>query len=118
MVQTADPGQPAMQALLRADPGPFIRAEARSRRELGFPPGGEVLALEARGVDPVEASEELEGEVGDRAEIHGPAQLENGTRWLLQGPDLGRARVVLRGVVGRWRDAGARVRVDADPIDL
>jgi hypothetical protein len=56
--------------------------------------------------------------VADRAQVLGPADHRGRMRWLLQGSDLTSARVAVRSVVGRWRDGGARVRVDADPIDL
>jgi len=56
--------------------------------------------------------------VAGRAEVHGPAERQGRVRWLLQGRDLQGPRLMLRRLVQDWRDAGARVRVDADPIDL
>jgi hypothetical protein len=41
----------------------------------------------------------------------------DGQRWLIAG-SLGEARLQLRRLVSRWRDAGATVRIDADPIDI
>lgn len=117
IVQTADPGHPVMVALTRADPVAFVRKDAASRTALGFPPGGEILVVEIQGA-PAEADAELRGAIGGRATVHGPADGPGGRRWLLQGLDLAPAKIVLRGVVGRWREGGVRVRVDADPIDL
>ena len=45
-------------------------------------------------------------------------ELRDRTRWLLQGADLTDAKVRLRPLVRTLRDAGHRVRVDVDPIDL
>jgi primosomal protein N' (replication factor Y) len=117
IVQTADPEHPVIETLRRGDPVEFIRADAARRAAMGFPPGGEVVALEASGL-PDGAAADLVSELGSRAEVLGPAQSGDGLRWLLQGRDLTAARTVLRGVVGRWRESGARVRVDSDPIEL
>lgn len=115
LVQTSNPEHPALAALQAGDPVPFVRADAVARSRLGFPPGGEVLAIEAAG--PIVPGELAEA-VGDRAAVHGPAPAGTGWRWLVQAVDLGPARLAVRGVVGRWRESGARVRVDADPMDL
>jgi primosomal protein N' len=117
IVQTADPGHSVIEALRRGDPVEFIKADAARRASMGFPPGGEVVALEASGL-PAGAEVDLVAEVGSRAEVLGPARSGDGLRWLLQGRDLTAARTVLRGVVGRWRESGARIRVDSDPIEL
>lgn len=117
VVQSADPGHPALVALRRADPLPLLAAESTARRAAGFPPWGEVIALEAASV-PEGADAALRAAVGERADVHGPASRAGRDRWLLQGPDLTAPRLALRRLVQDWRDAGARVRVDADPIDL
>lgn len=117
IVQTADPGHPAMVALTRADPAGFVRGDAAARSALGFPPGGEILVVEVAGASG-DADTALRTAIGARADIHGPAGTADGLRWLIQAVDLAPAKIVLRGVVGGWREAGARVRVDADPVDL
>ena len=45
LVQTRHPGHPAIQALVRWDPVPFLLAEARERARAGFPPGSAVFRV-------------------------------------------------------------------------
>jgi primosomal protein N' (replication factor Y) (superfamily II helicase) len=45
LLQTAEPGDPAIQALVRWDPAPFLRSEHRRRRDAGFPPGHPVFRV-------------------------------------------------------------------------
>lgn len=117
IVQTSDPERPALQALRRGDPLGFLDLHLAERSALGLPPGGEVLVVEASSL-PGDADAALRDAVGERAEVHGPAEAKDRTRWLVQGRDLRGARIALRGIVHEWRDRSARVRIDADPIDL
>jgi primosomal protein N' len=118
LIQTSEPGHPVITALRRADPLPALQGEAELRASLGYPPAGELLVLELRGaVDVASVGAELEA-ASHRAAIMGPATGPDGHRWLVQGNDLSAFRVSLRPIVQRWRDAGAIVRIDADPIDL
>ncbi len=94
-----------------------MRMDAAGRVEAGFPPGGEVVVVEVED-PPSDAAEQLASAIGRRAQVLGPADHRGRSRWLLQGADLTAARIALRAVVARWREGGARVRVDADPIDL
>jgi len=117
LVQTAEPAHAALAALRRGDPLPLLADEMGRRAAVGFPPAGEILVVEVAGV-PEGADASLRAAAGERAEVHGPAERGDRLRWLLQGRDLHGPRLMLRRVVQDWRDAGARVRVDADPIDL
>ncbi|HXF56586.1 MAG TPA: hypothetical protein VNO34_03255, partial [Actinomycetota bacterium] len=45
LVQTRQPGHPALQALVRWDPLPYLLEEARRRTEAGFPPGHPVFRV-------------------------------------------------------------------------
>lgn len=95
---------------------PYLEGLLMERARDGLPPSSEMLALELRG--PIESAE-VSDALADAAfgTVMGPADAGEGHRWLLQG-SLGRARLALRPLVQSWRDRGARVRVDADPIDL
>lgn len=117
VVQTMQPEHPVIGALVGADPVPYLRAEGKARSAIGFPPGAEVLVVEATGLEPSRI-DELAHRVGPRGTVHGPSIASDRTRWYVQGRDLASARVVIRSLVGEWREAGVRVRVDADPIDL
>lgn len=117
IVQTLQPAHPVIDALRTGDPIPALRDEAASRADAGFPPGGEVLAVEVTSL-PEDRHRELVERIGHRASVHGPAPINDRLRWLVQGRDLAAARTVLRPLVSEWREAGVRVRVDADPIDL
>lgn len=117
LVQTADPGHPALAALRCGDPLALLEEEIQSRSAVGFPPAGEIIVIEmAAAPDGVDAA--LREAASGRAEVHGPADRGGRVRWLLQGRDLQGPRLMLRRLVHEWREAGARVRVDADPIDL
>ncbi len=114
IVQTSLPAHPVFDALRSGDPVPFMENVLRSREETGFPPVGELIALET---DADDAARLLEEAAGDAA-LLGPAREGDRDRWLIQGPDLNRVRIRLRGAVRQLRDGGSRVRVDADPVDL
>ena len=117
IVQTSNPDHPAITALQRGDALEVLEDHLRERAAMGLPPGGELLVLEA--ADPPEDSDDVLREaVGDRADVHGPAEHRGRIRWMVQGRDLRTARIALRGVVHEWRERGTRVRIDADPIDL
>ena len=116
IVQTADPTQPVIEAFRSGRYEDFQRAERMTRMSAQLPPGGQLIAIETSG-----ASEDLQDpilDLGGGAQVLGPAPVGDRIRWLVQGKDLTAARVGLRQIVGRLRDAGARVRVDVDPIDL
>lgn len=117
IVQTSDPDHPAIVALRRGDPMEVLLADLAARAELGLPPAGELLVVETTEA-PGDPDLALRETVGGRAEVHGPAEKGGRLRWLIQGGDLRQARIALRALVHEWRDRGARVRIDADPIDL
>lgn len=116
LIQTAQPDHPVMATLRAGRPMAFIEDELAIRAETGFPPVGALLAMETDA--PAEAADAVLREAGEGATVLGPAALAEGHRWLFQGDDLDKVRIRLRPVVQTLRDGGARVRVDADPVDL
>lgn len=119
IVQTSDPGQPVVRALRSGNATDFLSGETSLRRRAGFPPYGQLLALEIAHEDEESALDErLRVAVGAEATVLGPAPMPDRSRWLLQARDLSAAKVSLRDFVRSVRDRGGRVRVDVDPIDL
>ncbi len=115
MAQVLDVSLPIVETLKRGDPIPYLERVLIERGRAEAPPSTEIIAVEIRDHVPDDVDTALGG-LQD-CEVLGPLKLDNGMRWLIQGR-LAKARAELRGLVGRWREAGATVRVDADPIDL
>lgn len=115
MAQVMDPGLPVVETLLRGDPVPYLERVLVERGRAGLPPSTEMLAVEIRNEVPDDADATIRS-LPD-VDVVGPLELESGKRWLLEGR-LAKARAELRPLIGRWRDGGATVRIDADPIDL
>jgi primosomal protein N' (replication factor Y) (superfamily II helicase) len=115
MLQTSRPDSLLVTTLRRGDPIPYLERVLVERAREGAPPASEMIAVEIRGDVPASAGDDLGTLEG--AIVLGPISLPDGRRWLLTGT-LGTARLELRDLVGRWRDKGATVRIDADPIDV
>jgi primosomal protein N' (replication factor Y) len=116
VIQTADPNQPVVAALVHGRSQDFLLTELALRRRFGFPPVGSLIAIETD--DLHDAGELLLEAVAPHASVLGPATVGERKRWLIQGRDLDSARLALRPVVSSLRSKGAKVRVDVDPIDL
>ncbi|MDH5371878.1 MAG: hypothetical protein OEX97_02930 [Acidimicrobiia bacterium] len=116
IIQTSNPSHPVLEALQRGDPMPFLAAELEQRAAFGFPPAGDLIVVECR-TGPGNADATLRERLPG-VSVLGPAAIENGLRWLIQGKDLTAARTSLRKVAGEWRDGGAVLRIDVDPLDL
>jgi hypothetical protein len=84
---------------------------------MGYPPASEILVVEIRG-EARDADRELRELLEGEGTLLGPAATPSGKRWLVQGGTLGPVKLGLRPLVQRWRDAGATVRIDVDPLDL
>ncbi len=119
LVQTTSGDHPAVAALVAGNPVDFLHDEMEKRRAGGYPPAGDLLVVETRGedVDVDSIGTDLTSAAGD-ALVMGPSVGEDGARWLIQGDDLASLKLELRPLVQKWRDGGAVVRIDADPIDL
>jgi primosomal protein N' (replication factor Y) len=116
LVQTSRTEQELLKALVSGHSQHFLAAELRRREAARFPPFGSLIAIEVD-VDH-EADATIRSALGSSASVRGPARMRDRMRWLIQGDDLTIARIALRSAVGDLRSQGARVRVDADPIDL
>lgn len=116
MAQTSLPEGALLTALKRGDPVPYLEEVLGERARLGLPPATDMLAVEVRGV---EGPDRFDRELRElpQATILGPAPVASGWRWLIQGR-LGPLKPELRPLIQAWRESGATVRVDADPIDL
>jgi primosomal protein N' len=115
MLQTTRPDSLLVTTMRRGDPIPYLERVLVDRAREGSPPASEMIAVEVRGDIPESAGADLASLTG--AVIMGPMSIAGGKRWLLTGK-LGTARLQLRKTAGRWRDGGATVRVDVDPIDV
>ncbi len=115
MMQTSRPDSLLVTTMRRGDPIPYLERVLVERAREAAPPSSEMVAIEIRGQVPEGAGSDLASLEG--AVAMGPIEVSDGKRWLLTG-SLGKARLGLRTLVGRWRDGGATVRVDADPIDV
>ena len=115
MVQTTAPDSDLIQTLRRGDPVPFLEKVLLERARAGVPPSTSMMAVEIRDKTPESVGESL-AEMGS-VSVLGPLDVEDGLRWLLDG-DLRSARRELRPLVAKWREGGATVRIDADPIDI
>ncbi len=115
VVQTRHPDSKLIASLRRGSPIPYLEDVLVERARAGTPPSVEMVAIEVRGSVPKDLDAEIRSLTG--VEVLGPATYDRGTRWLLSG-DLGKAKAEMRPMIGRWREKGATVRVDADPIDF
>jgi len=117
LIQTAQPEHRAFAALRHGHPLDFLRELNSERERDHLPPAADLLVIEVAG-DATDRHAELGVLEGDQVQIHGPEEGGGRTRWFVQGDELHLIRVQLRNIVRQWRDAGLKVRVDADPIDL
>jgi len=89
--------------------------DERSAEQL--PPVGELVAIELR--DPPDGvDDDIRSAAGDRVAVFGPAESRDRLRWLVQAPDLRPFKIRLRHHAQSWRDRGAMLRVDSDPLDV
>ncbi len=116
LIQTANPRHRVYDALRHGRPGPLLHELLKEREEAGFPPVSQLLAVEL--TDARQGADAELRALGAGVSVHGPAVSGDVTRWLVSGPDLRPLKLQLRGQVQRWRDGGAKVRIDADPVRL
>ncbi len=115
-----EPSDPALQALVRWDPGGFAVREMAERQEAHLPPASRLATL--TGDEEAVASMLAELELPPGGELLGPAPAADGlVRAVVRvprasGPALSRALVELQGV--RSAKKLAAVRVQVDPVAL
>ncbi len=119
LIQTAQSGHRVFEALRRGRPLPLLETILDERSAAGYPPAGELMAVEITG-EPGPVDAELRAAAGPETavEVLGPAPAGARSRWLVSGADLRPLKVALRPTVQGWRDRGVRVRVDVDPVRL
>ncbi|MBX9391822.1 primosomal protein N', partial [Streptomonospora nanhaiensis] len=128
VVVVAEAGLPAVQALVRWDPGGFAERELTERRELGFPPA---VAMASVTGEAAHVRELLEGvRLPESAQVLGPVPVNAGgsgseaasERALLRVPraDIGRLAAALKAAASarsaRKEEHAAQVRVD--PLEV
>lgn len=116
IIQTVRPDEPVIAAMRHGDPLKYLDGVIDDRTRNRLPPAGEVLVVELDEVGNADAK--LRALAADRGEVFGPADRAGRVRWLVQGSDLRPIRIGLRRLAQEWRDAGLRVRIDVDPVDL
>ncbi len=116
LIQSSQAAHRVLGAMRHGRPVSFLRELLAERESGGFPPVTELVAIEV--VDAPQGADGALREIAEATTVHGPAPIEGGARWLAVGADLRPVKIRLRGLVQRWRDSGARVRVDADPVRL
>lgn len=117
----ADAGVPAVQALVRWDPGGFASRELADRAELGFPPVSRMAALSG----PAAAVGELvaAAELPDSAQVIGPVPVDAGGERLLvrvaRGQGIELAHALKTAAAGRSsRRSAEPVRITLDPVGV
>ncbi len=116
LVQTSQPGHRVYDTLRHGRPLGLLRTLLSERDAAGFPPVTQLLAVEV--VGPPDDADATLRSMAAEATVMGPAPAGEGQRWLVSGRDLRALKLRMRTVVQAWRDGGARVRIDADPVRL
>ncbi|MDJ0663668.1 MAG: hypothetical protein QNJ75_03855 [Acidimicrobiia bacterium] len=117
LIQTAQPDHRALGALRGGHPLEYLDELNEERQRDGLPPAAELIAVEVGG-DASARAADIAGVADREVQVHGPEVGGGRTRWFIQAASLQSTRVRLRTIVQQWRDAGLKVRIDADPIDL
>jgi len=130
VVVGADPGLPAVQALIRWDPGGFAERELADRDALGFPPAGRLAALTGSPADVAEllAASQLPAGAAELGSVPvhqaGPPSRSKPeqTRTLLRVPRAdGQAlaeALHAAAAIRSARKSGGPVRIVLDPVEL
>ena len=129
-IQTFDPENQYLDALVRDGYDGFMKRELASRQEAEFPPYTWMAVIRAESED-MEKAQQCVGDLLDKVRWDeldvlgpGPAPVERiAKRWRFQGAILSRSRAILHGALGRLEKApfrlkGVRWSIDVDPSDM
>jgi primosomal protein N' (replication factor Y) len=113
VLQTREPGNAAVQALVRWDPEGFWRREAERRAELRWPPHAALLRIAAPAAEAAEIAASLRGAVPESDEVLGP---DPDGAVLVKSSQLRGTLGALTPLRQDWGKRSLRVRVDVDPV--
>jgi primosomal protein N' (replication factor Y) len=119
VIQTREPGHPALQALTRGDATFFYERELELRRELGYPPFMELIKVRATGPAAAALFERVRSIAQDAdIAVLGPVEITRGDskveEMLLKCPDAQEIARELR-VILPDVPKGSTLRIDVDP---
>ncbi|MFN2389792.1 MAG: primosomal protein N' [Actinomycetota bacterium] len=125
LIQTAEPGHHAVQAVARADYGYFLDRELEQRRELSYPPYSELVKVTASGPAAAALVEAATGAArSEGGRVLGPIALparagvpasERGALQILVKCHAAEVVAARLGDILPRTPAGSRLRVDVDP---
>ena len=129
-IQTFDPENQYLDALVRGGYDGFLKKELASRKEASFPPYTWMAILRAESED-MQKAERFVGHLLDQVrwealEVLGPAPApveRVAKRWRFQGAVLSQSRSLLHGALEHiqnipFRQKGIRWSIDVDPSDM
>lgn len=117
VVQTREPDHPAVQALVRWDPGGFWRQEAVARAELRFPPAAYALRVDVPAAHAERVREELATTLPADDGLLGPVPTGARVGFLVKSEDRIGTLAAMRSPRRAWSQDDLDVRVDVDPVD-
>jgi primosomal protein N' (replication factor Y) len=113
ILQTRQPTDPAVQALVRWDPEGFWRGEATRRAQLGYPPARVLVQLDAPRDVAEAVAVEVAGALPAGDALGGP-DLDG--RLVVKSVDPRGTLTALEPLRRRWSTDDLRVAVDVDPV--
>jgi primosomal protein N' (replication factor Y) (superfamily II helicase) len=116
VLQTREPADAAVQALVRWDPAGFWEREAERRAELRFPPAASLIGLRAPVAEAAGVATALRAALATTdADVLGP---DPDGRLLVKTATLRAVLAALVPLRHAWALGDRRVRIDVDPVEL
>ena len=113
IIQTRQPAEPAVQALVRWDPEWFWRGEADRRAELLYPPARVLIRVDAPAATASDIAERMGSVLPPGDELSGP---DNDGRLQIKSADPRGTLSALSPLRTEWSRDDVRVGVDVDPV--